>query len=94
MAGDLPPGPTDGLAVGRHSTTRWTPGFPIQALRRPRIWPAVALAAVANVVATAALIVALTRPTAAKPTATITPSTLSAVETSAAERRLCDTYKL
>ncbi len=46
------------------------------------------------VVAAAALIVALTRPTATKPIPMNTPPTYSAVETSAAQRRLCDTYTL
>lgn len=52
------------------------------------------LAGAAMVVAIAALILALTRPTAAKPTPINTPPTYSAVETSTAQRRLCDTYKL
>ncbi|WP_346427262.1 hypothetical protein [Mycobacterium colombiense] len=48
-------------------------------------------------VAVVALCVALTRPTATKPTTTTTTTTTktySASETSAAQRRLCDTYKL
>lgn len=45
------------------------------------------------VVASAALIVALTRPTAMKPATTSTPPTYSAAEVSTAQRQLCDTYK-
>ena len=52
------------------------------------------LAGVATVVAIAALVVGLMRPTATKPTTTSNPPTYSAAETSAAQRRLCDTYKL
>jgi hypothetical protein len=52
------------------------------------------LAAVATLVAIAALIVALTRPTTTKPTTTSTSPTYSATDASTAQRRLCDTYKL
>ncbi|KZS80740.1 hypothetical protein B4U45_14070 [Mycobacterium persicum] len=56
----------------------------------PRIWPTIALAVIATVVAVAALIVALT---ASKPSAASVP-TYTAAETTAAQRQLCSTYEL
>jgi hypothetical protein len=72
-------------------------GMPAQATQtapRLRTWPAVALAAIAFVVAVAALIVALTNSTrTAAPPQTTVP-TYTAAETAAAQKQLCDTYKL
>ncbi|MGV0048090.1 hypothetical protein ACRU43_02555 [Mycobacterium colombiense] len=95
MAGDLPPAPGEGPTTGPpQGSTQWAPAFPMQSPPRPRTWPAVVLAAVATAVAVAALVVALTRSTATKTTTTSTAPTYTAADTSAAQRRLCDTYKL
>lgn len=94
MAGDLPPAPGEGPSISPAGPTQWAPVFPTPPQARSRTWPPVLLAGAAMVVAIAALIVALTRPTAAKPITTTTAPTYSAAETSAAQRRLCDTYKL
>lgn len=94
MAADLPPAPGEGPRISPAGPTQWTPAFPTQPKARSRIWPAVLLAGAAMLVAVVALTVALTRPTATKPTTTTTSTTYSASETSAAQRRLCDTYKL
>jgi hypothetical protein len=93
MVGDLP------SDFGESSTNRppaeqWTPAQATQTAPRSRTWPAVALAAIAFVVAVAALIVAVTHSTrTAAPPQTTVP-TYTAAETSAAQRQLCDTYKL
>ncbi|KAM09965.1 membrane protein [Mycobacterium tuberculosis M2442] len=58
---------------------------------RTRSWPAIVVAAIAAVVAVAALIVALTN---ARPAATPSVPTYTAAQTAAAQRQLCDTYKL
>lgn len=70
------------------------PVFPTQPQACARTRPAVALAGAAMVVAIAALIVALTRPTAMRPVTTRTPPMYSAAEVSSAQHQLCDTYKL
>lgn len=76
---------------GRSTAGRPTqPPIPSQRALTPRIWPAIALAAIAVVVAVAALIVALTM---SKSTAPSVP-TYTTAETKAAQRQLCDTYKL
>ncbi len=92
MVGDLP------SDFGEGSTTRppagqWPPTQAIPTPARSRTWPAVALAATAMVVAVAALIVALTNSRPAASPATTVP-TYTAAETAAAQRQLCDTYKL
>ncbi len=93
MVGDLP------SDFGESSTNRppaegWTPPQATQIPPRPHIWSAVALAAIATVVAVVALIVALTHSThAASPVTTAGP-TSTAAETAAAQRQLCDTYRL
>lgn len=94
MAGQLPPVPGGRSAADHPDATQWAPGVRAKPAPRPRTWPAVALAIVATTMSAAALIVALTRPTATKPITTTTAPTPKAVEISAAERQLCDTYKL
>lgn len=94
MAGDLPPAPGEGPSISPAGPTQWAPIFPTQPQARARTWPAVVLAGAAMVVAIAALIVALTRPTAMKPATTSTPPTYSAAEVSTAQHQLCDTYRL
>jgi hypothetical protein len=94
MVGDLP------SDFGESSTNRppaeqWTPLQATPTPPRSRSWPAVALAALALVVAVAALVVALRNSTrTAPPPPTTTGPTYTAAETSAAQRQLCDTYKL
>ncbi|OMC30689.1 hypothetical protein A5739_01355 [Mycobacterium colombiense] len=94
MPGDLPPAPGSGPTAGASGPTQWSPVFPTQPQARPRTWPAALLAGAATVLAIAALIVALTRPTAMKPTTTSTAPTYTAADASVAQRRLCDRYKL
>lgn len=92
MVGDLPPAPGEGPATGPPpGPTQWAPAFPIQP--PTRIWLAVLLAAIATMMAIAALVVALTRPTTLKETTTATAPTFSAAQISAAQQRLCETYK-
>ncbi|BBX99028.1 hypothetical protein MLAC_43220 [Mycobacterium lacus] len=57
-------------------------------------WLAIVVAAIAAVVAVAALIVALINSTSPAPSAATTTPTYTAAETAAAQRQLCDTYKL
>lgn len=94
MAGHSFPAPGDGPTAGLPDATQWAPGFPIQRQSRSRTWPAVVLAGVGTIVAIAALVVVLTRPTTTKPTSTTTAPTSSAAEASAAQHKLCDTYNL
>lgn len=94
MAGDLPPAPGNGPTASALSPTQWSPGFLNPPQPRSRTWPSLILAGVATIVAIAALVVALTRPINTKPTPVSTPPTFSAAETTAAQRQLCDTYKL
>lgn len=93
MAGDLPPAPGDGPSVSPPGPTQWAPVFPTQPQRRSRTWPPMVLAGVATVVAIAALVVGLTRPTATKPPPTATAQSYSAAQISAAQQQLCETYK-
>lgn len=91
MAGEFPSGIGEGPSF--HAPTgQQTPPFPTGQAPRSRPWLAVAVAATAAT-AIAALIVALILPTASKPSAPTAPS-YTAAETTAARRRLCDTYKL
>jgi hypothetical protein len=94
MAGDLPPGFGEGSTSHPPIAGQWAPVYPTQPAPRSRTWPAVALAAIAAAVAVAALVVALTNSTPAAPSASTTAPTHSAAETAAAQRQLCDTYKL
>lgn len=96
MVGDLPPAPGQGPMTGPPNPTQWAPAFPPQP-PRSRIWPAVALAAVAVLLGGAALVVALTRPTGGSSTVSSTTSTTpsyTAEQTAAAHQKLCDSYKL
>ncbi|WP_414739765.1 hypothetical protein [Mycobacterium canetti] len=61
---------------------------------RTRSWPAIVVAAIAAVVAVAALIVALTNARPAATPATTSVPTYTAAQTAAAQRQLCDTYRL
>nr|WP_081286104.1 hypothetical protein [Mycobacterium colombiense] len=98
MVGDLPPAPGDGPTIGQPSgSTHWAPAFPTQPPPRPRVWSAVALAAIAAVLGVAALVVALTRPTSNQPavaSATSASPAYTADQTAAAHQQLCDAYKL
>ena len=93
MAGDLPPDLGEGSTVPP-PTGQWTPAYPTQPGPRSRTWPSLAVAAIATVVAVAALVVALINSTRAAPPPTTTPPTYTAAETAAAQRQLCDTYKV
>ena len=93
MVGDLPSDFGES-STNRPSAEQWAPTHASHTPPRSRTWPAVALAAIAFVVAVAALIVALTNSTrTAAPPQTTVP-TYTAAETAAAQRQLCDTYKL
>lgn len=94
MVGDFPPTPGSGPIAGAPGPTQWSPVFPRPPQARPRTWPPVLLAGLATVVAIAALVVRFMRPTTTKLAMTSTPPAYSAAETSAAQWRLCDTYKL
>lgn len=93
MTGNLPPDLGEGSSV-RPPAEQWAPAYPPTQAPRPRTWPAIALAAIAVLVAVAALIVALVRPSASTPSATSTAPSYSPAEVTAAQRQLCDTYKL
>lgn len=67
--------------------------FP-QPVSRPRSWLGMIAVVLTAVIAIAALVVALTRPTASKPVASTTTPTYSAADSGAAQKTLCDTYKL
>lgn len=92
MAGDLPPGFGEG-STNRPLPGQWTSNYPTGQAPRSRPWQAIALALTAAV-AVAALIVALTRPMAPRPSATNTVPTYTAAEIAAAQRQLCNTYNL
>ena len=93
MVGDLPSDFGE-ASTNRPPAEQWTPTQAAPTPPRASTWLAVALAAIALVVAVAALVVALTKSThAASPGTTITP-TYTAADTSAAQRQLCDAYKL
>lgn len=88
MAGDLPPN------LGEASTGHpWAAAYPTLPAPRSRVWPATVLAVIAAVAAIGALTTILTYPAPAvrPPTAA---STYTAAESAAAQRQLCDTYKL
>lgn len=90
--GDLPAGP--GNRVSEQPPRDVSPTCAGQPHSVPRPWLAIA-PAVTAAVAIAALVVALTRPIASHPLATIaTTSTYTPAETAAAQQQLCDTYKL
>jgi hypothetical protein len=90
MTGDVPSEFGDGSTKRPSAAEQWTPPYPIQPRPRSRAWPTIALAAIAAVMAVAALVVAL------KSSTTLTPAarTYTAAEIDAAQRQLCDTYKL
>ncbi|OBH62907.1 hypothetical protein [Mycobacterium sp. E2479] len=93
MAGDLPSDHGAGPSVPPPAGS-WPPPQIPQPKFRPRPWLTSAVVATAAV-AVAALVVALTRPTASHSSAvTTTAPTYTAAETGAAQKALCDTYKL
>lgn len=98
MAGDLPPASGGGPAAGQPpNPMHWPPAFPTQPPPRPRAWSAIILAAIAALLGTAALVVALTRPVGNSSTTSATTSTTppyTAEQTVAAHEKLCDAYKL
>jgi hypothetical protein len=92
MVGDLPPKPDEGSTIQPPTSGEWLRTYPNQTTTGSRTWAAIALAAIAVVVAVAALILAITRPKVMGPSTTA--PTYTAAETAAAQRQLCDTYKL
>jgi hypothetical protein len=97
MTADLPPAPGDGPTTGPPSSTRWAPAFPTQPPPRPKAWSAIALAAIAVLLAAAALVVALTRPTASPPgvsAASSTAPSYTAEQTASAHQQLCSAFSL
>lgn len=92
MAGNVPSGHGEGQPLQPPGGS-WPPPYLTSSVSRPRPWLAVAVA-LTGVVAVAALVVALTRPTASRPAPAVTAPTHSPSEVSAAGRQLCDTYKL
>lgn len=76
------------------SAGQWAPPYPVAPAARCRMWPALATAAIASLLAVAALIVALVRPAASTSSATSTSSSYSVAEVAAAHQKLCDAYKL
>ncbi|MGZ4513310.1 MAG: hypothetical protein ACXVX5_01000 [Mycobacterium sp.] len=73
---------------------QWMPPYAPQPVARPFAWPAIALSAIATVAAVAALVVALTKPTASVPAMAPGAPTYTAAEAAVAQRELCETYKL
>ncbi|WP_369829880.1 hypothetical protein [Mycobacterium sp. ACS4054] len=71
----------------------WSPNYPTQPASRGLPWQGGAVS-LTFVIAIAALIVALTRPTGARSSVTTATRTYTATEIAAAQRQLCDTYKL
>jgi hypothetical protein len=86
-------GSDERLANHPHSE-KWSQINPPQPTDRLPAWPAVVLAALAALVAAAALVVALTRPSSSPSPETTKGSPYSAAEIAAAQQQLCDTYKL
>lgn len=93
--GDLPPN-FGGEPPIAPPPAQWQPAYPPQASKRPRTWPAIALASIAVLLGAVALVVSLTRstngPSGATPTST--PVTATADESASAHQKLCDSYKL
>lgn len=93
MADDLPPVPGEGSTIRQPISGHSTPPHSSQSTRS-RMWPAIALAVIAAIVSVAAVFAAFTRSSSSAPTAATTVPTYTAAETAAAQRQLCDTYKL
>ncbi|MEE2851289.1 MAG: hypothetical protein VX424_01360 [Actinomycetota bacterium] len=91
MVGDSPSSHGEGSPVPPAGS--WPPPHLPQPVSRPRPWMAAAVMLTAAV-AVAALIVSLTRPTASRPVATATAPSYSPAEIRAAQKTLCDTYRL
>ncbi|WP_082945362.1 hypothetical protein [Mycobacterium sp. E2733] len=74
---------------------QWQPAYPPQPLKRPRTWPAIALALIAVLLGAVALVVAATRSTnnstQGSPTTSAAPA-YNAAESAAAHKKLCDVY--
>lgn len=93
MGEDLTPSFGGGAPMGPPAP-QWTPGYPAQRAQHSRTWPAIVLAAISMLLATAALIVALTRSlSGAVPITSPTPK-YTAAESAAAQQQLCDVYKV
>lgn len=92
MVGNQPWGPGEGPAP-RPSEANWAPNYVRQSASRSQTLVVVAIALTAGV-ATAALILALTRSSAPSAAPITTAPTHSATDIAAAQRKLCDMYQL
>nr|WP_082975672.1 hypothetical protein [Mycobacterium sp. E2238] len=94
--GDLPPN-FGGEPPIAPPPAQWQPPYPPQPSKRPRIWPAIALASIAVLLGAVALVVAATRSTndsaPGSPTTSAAP-THTAAESAAAHKKLCDVYNV
>lgn len=93
MVGNMPLGHGEGRPTGP-----WIPHYPAGPARSPRtrrgpVLTVIAIAATAAV-AIAALIVALTRATVSNTSTTAMTPSFTPAQTDAAQKQLCDTYKL
>jgi len=91
MPGNLPPTLDGGSTPEPPAPPQWA-AYTGQRQQRLRTWPATVLAGIAAVLAAAALIVTLAYSRSVP--AQSTRPTFTAAETAAAQRQLCDTYKL
>ena len=93
--GDRPPN-FDGESPIGPPPGQWQPAYPAQPAKRPRTWPAVAVAAIAVALGAAALVVSLTRSTNGRSGASPASTTVTATaeESASAHQKLCDSYKL
>lgn len=74
---------------------QWQPISPHKPTKRPRTWPAIALASIAVLLGAVALVVASTRSTNSSPATTETASsapTYTAAQIADAHKKLCDVY--
>ncbi|WP_244168264.1 hypothetical protein [Mycobacterium paraffinicum] len=74
---------------------QWQPSYPSQPVKRPQIWPAIALASIAVLMGAAGLIVAATTSTNKSPPsspATSAAPTYTPADSAAAHKNLCDVY--
>ncbi|WP_082959199.1 MULTISPECIES: hypothetical protein [unclassified Mycobacterium] len=94
--GDLPPN-FGGEPPNAPPPSQWQPPYPPAPSKRPRTWPAIALASIAVLLGAVALVVAATRSTndsaPGSPTTSAAP-TYTAAESAAAHRKLCDIYNV
>lgn len=96
MAGEMPPNLGEGSSM-RPGTGPWTPPYPAPPAPRAHKGIAVTamgLAVIAVLTAATALVVVLARPTNTTSSTSTPVHTYSAADVTAAQKQLCDTYKL